>query len=95
MNSRPTASLCGFKTSLQGTSLFVALCAAAIASAPPEIVVMTDDIASTRSSTFARAKGLRGGRVARDGRRREKRAIARSHGDNRKIFRLIEAFQGS
>jgi hypothetical protein len=53
--------------------------AAALASAPPEIVVMTDDIASTRSSTFARAKGLRGGRVARDGRRREKRAIARSH----------------
>ena len=33
MNTRPTASLCGFKTSLQGTSLFVALCAAAIASA--------------------------------------------------------------
>ena len=30
--------------------------ATALASAPPEIVVMTDDIASTRSSSFARAE---------------------------------------
>ena len=80
---------------LSRTVILILATTSALLAKPNVIVVMTDDIASTRSSTFARAKGLRGGRVARDGRRREKRAIARSHGDNRKIFRLIEAFQGS